>query len=114
MQQPKSSPGPVRHIVMWNIAGETPAEKQVGMAAVRREFESLRGQIPGMVHLEIGVDHSGVSYACDMVLVTEFESAGALAAYAMHPAHLAACKRLEGVRTTRHQVDYAGPVAVGR
>ncbi|ATN32279.1 stress responsive protein [Rhizobium sp. ACO-34A] len=106
MPQSKSSPAPVRHIVMWNVAGETPAEKQAGVDAVRREFENLRGQIPGMTHLEIGIDHSGVSYACDMVLVTEFENEDALAAYATHPAHLAARDRLEGVRTARHQVDY--------
>ncbi|MAM11042.1 MAG: stress responsive protein [Rhizobiaceae bacterium] len=97
---------PVRHIVMWNVAGDTSGERARAISRVRAEFEALRGQIPGMLRLEIGVDHSGISYACDMVLVSEFENEAALRAYAAHPAHLAARERLEGLRVARHQVDY--------
>ncbi|GEO84739.1 MULTISPECIES: Dabb family protein [Alphaproteobacteria] len=97
---------PVHHIVMWKVAGDAQSSKQDAIAKVRAEFEALRGLIPGMTRLEIGVDHSRVSYSCDMVLVTEFESEGALQAYATHPAHLAARDRLEGLRIARHQVDY--------
>ncbi|MGA0541738.1 Dabb family protein [Neotabrizicola sp. VNH66] len=97
---------PIRHIVMWSVAGTTEAEKTSAIDRVRTEFEALRGRIPGMTLLEIGVDVSRISYACDMVLVTEFETEAALAAYATHPDHLAARDRLEGVRIARHQVDY--------
>ena len=97
---------PIRHIVMWNVHGDCEAQRQAAIAAVRHEFEALRGQIPGMSGLEIGVDVSRVSYACDMVLVSEFDSSAALAAYAEHPAHLRARDRLEGMRVARHQVDY--------
>ena len=97
---------PVRHIVMWNVAGDTPGEREDAISRVRAEFEALRGQIPGMLHLEIGVDHSRISYACDIVLVSAFENEAALQAYAIHPAHLAARDRLEGLRVARHQVDY--------
>ncbi|MGO4853018.1 Dabb family protein [Phaeovulum sp. W22_SRMD_FR3] len=76
------------------------------MARVRNGFEALRGAIPGMTHLEIGIDISRIDYACDMVLVTEFDSAAALAAYAVHPAHLALRDTLAGLRIARHQVDY--------
>ncbi|MAM09396.1 MAG: stress responsive protein [Rhizobiaceae bacterium] len=96
----------VRHIVMWNVAGETHGERADAIGRVRAEFEALSGQIPGMLRLEIGIDHSRVSYACDMVLVSEFESEAALQAYAAHPAHLAARDRLKGLRIARHQVDY--------
>ena len=96
----------VTHIVMWDVAGKTKDEKADAIAAVRREFEGMMGKIPGMTKLEIGIDTSHISYACDMVLVTEFESQGALDAYATHPMHLAARERLEGLRISRHQVDY--------
>lgn len=100
---------PIRHIVMWTVVGDTPAEKAPAIDRVRDAFEGLRGQIPGMTLLEIGVDVSRISYACDLVLVTEFETEAALAAYATHPAHLAVRDALEGLRIGRHQVDY--PVA---
>lgn len=97
---------PIRHIVMWRVAGETDAERSLAMARVRNGFEALRGAIPGMTHLEVGLDISRIDYACDMVLVTEFESAEALEAYAVHPAHLALRDILAGLRIARHQVDY--------
>lgn len=96
----------VCHIVMWDVAGATPEEKADTAATVRREFESLRGKIPGMATLEIGIDTSRISYACDVVLVSAFESQAALDAYAEHPAHLAVRDRLNGLRIARHQVDY--------
>ncbi|WP_234188419.1 Dabb family protein [Shinella sp. NM-101] len=114
MAEPASPRAPVRHIVMWNVAGDTPAERQAGITAVKHAFEGLRGQIPGLMHLEIGIDESRASHACDMVLVTEFENDEALASYATHPAHLAARGRLEGVRVARYQVDYACPTPEGR
>lgn len=99
----------IRHIVMWDVRGATPAEKTASAALVRREFEALRGRIPGMTRLEIGLDSSRISYACDMVLLTEFTSEDALQDYATHPLHLRARDNLEGLRIARHQVDYAIP-----
>ena len=96
----------VRHIVMWNVAGETPEDRDKAKAQIKTAFESLRGLIPGMTCLEIGIDVSRIDYACDVVLFSEFESAEALKAYAVHPAHLRIRDALEGLRITRHQVDY--------
>jgi hypothetical protein len=52
------------------------------------------------------VDLSHVDYACDVVLYSEFESLQALAEYAIHPEHTRVRQELEGLRITRHQVDY--------
>ncbi|MBC2775239.1 Dabb family protein [Rhizobium sp. AQ_MP] len=97
---------PVRHIVMWNVAGNTPAERNAAIDTVRNAFEALRGRIPGLIRLEIGIDHSRIDYACDMVLVTDFDSEASLKAYATHPLHLAVRDRLQGLRVARYQVDY--------
>jgi hypothetical protein len=96
----------VKHIVMWNVIGNSEDEKVASVAVVKSHFEGLRGIIPGMKHLEVGVDFSRVKYACDIVLYTEFESKEALAAYATHPAHVKIRDELEGVRIARYQVDY--------
>ncbi len=96
----------IKHIVMWNLQGETPAAKAQAIATLKASFESLRGRVPGLRHLEIGVDSSGVDYACDVVLYSEFESQAALDAYASHPEHLRVKRELEGLRIARHQVDY--------
>ncbi|MBB6469148.1 hypothetical protein HNQ96_005037 [Aminobacter lissarensis] len=96
----------IKHIVMWNVAGSNDSEKQAAAAIVKAKFESLRSVIPGLLHLEIGVDFSQVDYACDIVLYSEFDSKETLAAYATHPAHLRVRDDLEGMRIARHQVDY--------
>jgi hypothetical protein len=91
----------IKHIVMWNVRGENAEEKQI-----KSRFEGLVGQIPGLRHLEVGLDVSVASYACDVVLYSEFEDAAALTAYADHPAHLKVREELRDVRTARYQVDY--------
>ncbi|MDW5442148.1 Dabb family protein [Polaromonas sp. SM01] len=96
----------IKHIVMWNLRGDTPAEKAQSIALLTRSFESLRGRVPGLMHLEIGVDTSAVDYACDVVLYSEFETQAALEAYANHPEHIRIKHELTDLRIARHQVDY--------
>jgi hypothetical protein len=97
----------IKHIVMWNIRGSTPAEKAASVDKLKRSFDELRSLIPGIVHMEVGVDSSRVDYACDVVLYSEFESQAALDAYALHPEHLRVKNELADLRIARHQVDYA-------
>ncbi|MCY1526402.1 Stress responsive A/B Barrel Domain protein [compost metagenome] len=96
----------IKHIVMWTVAGADDAERSAAAQRVKKLFEELRGRIPGMSYLEIGIDFCGLDHACDVVLYSEFESQAALEAYATHPEHLRVRDALIGVRISRHQVDY--------
>ena len=96
----------IKHIVMWNVRGDDAATRTRNLALLKSEFESLRGRIPGLLHVEVGIDESRIDYACDVVLVTEFESREALAGYAEHPEHLRVRRALGDLRIARHQVDY--------
>ncbi|WP_369991890.1 Dabb family protein [Pseudomonas xanthosomatis] len=97
---------PVKHIVMWNLQGETEHERSANIDKLKTAFEGLRSVIPGLLKLEIGVDFSKIDYACHVVLYSEFDSVEALEGYASHPAHLQVREELGNVRTARHQVDY--------
>jgi hypothetical protein len=97
----------IRHIVMWNIKGSSPEEKTANIRRLQDSFGSLRGNIPGLLSLEVAVDISEVDYACDVVLYSEFESQDALDSYASHPEHLRVRDEVAGLRVARHQVDYA-------
>jgi heme-degrading monooxygenase HmoA len=96
----------IRHIVMWNVRGDTPSEKAENVERLKRSFDSLRGRVPGLLHLEIGADTSRVDYACDVVLFSVFESQAALDAYATHPEHLRVKQEVGDLRVARYQVDY--------
>lgn len=95
-----------KHIVMWNLRADSHVERAQATQLVKCKFEDLRGRIPGMLHLEVGIDTSRVSYACDVVLYCEFDSQQSLDAYATHPEHLRVRQELGNLRVTRHQVDY--------
>ena len=101
----------IRHIVMWKVRGVGRDEKLANIEKLKASFLSLRGRIPGLLHLEVGVDASGVDYACDVVLVSDFASQEALDAYATHPEHLRVKQELGDLRIARHQVDYPVPDA---
>lgn len=104
----------IKHIVLWNVRGDDAAARARNIALLQAEFESLRGRIPGLLHLEVGVDESRVDYACDVVLYSEFASREALAAYAEHPEHLRVRRTLGDLRIARHQVDYETQPEAGR
>ena len=96
----------VKHIVMWDVRGNTPEQKKESAMLVKSAFESLSGKIPGLTKLEVGLDVSAVDYACDVVLYTEFETQESLDAYASHPEHLRVKQVVGDIRIARHQVDY--------
>lgn len=96
----------IKHIVMWNVKGDSLEEKSRNMNKIKTLFEQIKSKIPGLLHLEIGLDSSGVDYACDVVLYSEFESQEALDGYAQHPEHLRVREELGDIRVARHQVDY--------
>jgi hypothetical protein len=96
----------IKHIVMWNLKGETSEEKAQAVDRLKNAFESLIGKIPGLLHVEIGIDMSKGDYACDVVLYSEFDSHESLAAYAVHAEHIRVKQDVGDVRIARHQVDY--------
>jgi hypothetical protein len=97
----------IKHIVMWNVRGATAQERLEGARLIKRLFEALHGQVPGLLKIEIGINVTPVDYACDVVLYSEFADEPSLSAYASHPAHLAVRQQLGDLRTARHQVDYS-------
>lgn len=98
--------GPINHIVMWRLRGDTPEERAAARSKVKTLFEGLRGRIDGLTHIEVGEDVSNVDYACDVVLVSRFTDLAALKAYATHPEHLRVRDELGDLRIGRFQVDY--------
>ena len=99
----------VKHIVMWTLSGRTAPERARQASQLRDSFHSLRRRIPGLLRLEVGIDHSRVDHACDVVLYTEFASQAALDGYATHAEHLRVKEEVAGLRAGRWQVDYDEP-----
>lgn len=90
----------IKHIVLYNLKPDV--DKEASVKLIASLLEPLVGQIPGLQHLEIRRAYNGVDYA----LYSEFESREALAAYAVHPLHLAAKEQFFHLLEKRVAVDY--------
>ncbi len=44
----------IKHIVMWNLAGETPQANREACMFLKACFEGLAGRIPGLIKIEVG------------------------------------------------------------
>jgi quinol monooxygenase YgiN len=94
----------LKHVVIWKI--KDPAHKAQHAATVKRELESLRGRIPGLVAIESGLDIGYDAGAHDVVLYSEFADRAALDAYQQHPLHVDVKKVIGPLLTERHALDW--------
>jgi hypothetical protein len=97
----------IKHIVLWKLKDFSEgATKQQNALKVKAMLEDMRGKIPGMLKLEVGLNFEASDSACDISLYSEFESREALDAYQVHPEHMKVKNFLPLVRTERRVVDY--------
>lgn len=98
----------VKHIVMWKIKeSQTYGTKEEVMQQMKEALEGLKGQIEGVVELEVGINFNPSEAAHDIILNSVFTSKEALAAYQVHPKHVAVGENLvRKITTQRVVVDY--------
>ena len=93
----------IKHIVMWKFKDEVAETDKLEM---KRLLESLKGVVPSLKDIEIGMDLVGSDASKDMVLYSEFDSLEDLQAYAGHPEHLKVVEFVKPLVCERHVVDY--------
>ena len=96
----------IKHVVMWKLRGTSLEEKREQAARVRAALESLRGNIPGMSSLEVGVRPAADEQLGDVVLISTHDDWAALKAYQVHPAHVEAARVIGAVRIERRVLDF--------
>ena len=77
----------VKHIVAWRIAdGE---DKKKRAEDIEKNLESLKGIIPGLLDIEVGINISEKEFSSDVVLVSVFASKEDVEKYQNNPEHKA-------------------------
>ena len=80
----------VKHIILWTLNPElTEEEKAAVKAGIKDGLEGLVGQVPGLIDVKVHIGGRLPSSNADVMLDSTLESAEALKAYAVHPAHVA-------------------------
>lgn len=94
----------IRHIVFWNLKEENKVETA---QKIKTDLEALKGKIPGLLHIEVGINSDKAPQDnWDVVLNSDFESIDALNAYQVHPLHKEIAGFIGSVRTARACIDY--------
>lgn len=92
----------IRHIVMWRFKeGE-----QENMLIFRDRLLALKGRIPEIRAMEVGININPSDRSYDAVLVSEFDSMEALNAYSTNPLHVEVSEFCKGIRTESASCDY--------
>lgn len=92
---------------MWKLKaeaeGKTKAENALWM---KEHLEALRGVVPQIRTLEVGVNSKEGPMAYDAVLIATFDDEAALEAYKNDPRHVAVSNYCKKIREGRVVVDY--------
>ncbi|HIK09002.1 MAG TPA: Dabb family protein [Oscillatoriaceae cyanobacterium M33_DOE_052] len=97
----------IKHIVMWRLKDEAAGfSMEENASQIKEMLENLKGVIPEILHLEVGMNVLASPAAYEVALYSEFASLEALAAYQRHPEH-EKCKEFIGqITKERAVVDY--------
>lgn len=78
----------VKHILFWKFSDAvTPENRSQVLQKLSDSVRGLEGNIPGLLHCEIGENYAGAD--CDFVFFAEFESPEAVLTFQNHPLHVA-------------------------
>ena len=96
------------HVVWWTLKPEAQGRNAAQNAALLKErLDALRGRIPSLKDLSVGVEVLGSSTEqAGLVLVSRHDDAEGLAAYVSHPEHQAVGAILKELVATRKAIDF--------
>ena len=97
----------VKHVILWQLKDElTDTEKRSVKAGIKEGLEGLKGQIEGLVEIQVNTVGLASSNA-DVMLDSTFVDEAALKSYAIHPAHVAVADgKVRPYTKTRMCLDY--------
>lgn len=83
----------IKHIIIWNLKDEFNADEKAKIKeGIKSGLEGLKGKIDGLLDIKVITDYLPSSNG-EVMLDSTFESAEALKAYAVHPAHVEVADR---------------------
>ena len=97
----------IKHIVLWKLKeGAEGKSKQENARELKAALESLKGKIPEILALEVGLNFNPVETASDLSLYTEFKNQEDLDKYQKHSEHLKVVEIVKKLTAERRVSDY--------
>lgn len=97
----------IKHIVLWKLKDHANGmDKLSNAAAIKSKLEALKGNIEGLIDIEVGFDFLHSAESADIVLYSTFANKEALEYYQQHPLHKTVMPFIAEARSERRVVDY--------
>lgn len=93
--------------MLWRLketSGDQTKEKNA--SKLKTILEDLKGKIPEIKSLEVGIDFNRSEAASDVALYSEFENKEALERYQKHSEHMKVVAFVKEISAERRVVDY--------
>lgn len=91
----------IKHVIMWKFR----ENERENMMRFLEGLKALKGQIPQIVDMEVGVDLGGDGHY-DAVLISVFRNKEDMKIYKNDPRHVAVSNLCKSIRTDRVAVDF--------
>lgn len=98
----------IKHIVIWRLKDHAEGnDRNTNARMIKDQLKALRGVIPGLVKLEVGLElDNSHSEQGQVVLYSVFENRVSLQTYNSHPQHKKVAAFIKAVAEERRCVDY--------
>ena len=96
----------VRYSVMWKFKPSDGKTAKEIAEDVKEKYESLMGLVPGLENIEVGINRNESATAYDAMMIADFESWEALAAYKADTMRDSVIKYVETLADVRARVEY--------
>jgi hypothetical protein len=92
----------ITHVVLFKLKDRSPQS----IKKARDVLLGLKGKVPVLRYLEVGIDFLKSERSYDIALITKFDSMDDLQAYQAHPVHLEVAKYIMAERESAISVDF--------
>ena len=96
----------VRYCVMWKLKPSDGNTSKELAEDVKEKYESLLGLVPGLTSIEIGINRNEGKTSYDAVMIADFESWEALAAYKADTMRDNIIEYVKTIAEVRAKVEY--------
>ncbi len=97
----------IKHLVFWRLKDHAHGnDRATNARLIKQKLEGLRGRIPGLLLIEVGIDFVAGDASSHIALYSEFASKEALVGYQVHPEHKAIVPFVAEAAAERRMVDY--------
>ena len=96
----------VRYCVMWKFKPSDGKTSKELAEDVKEKYESLLGLVPGLTSIEIGINRHDGKTSYDAVMIADFESWEALAAYKADTMRDNVIEYVKTIAEVRAKVEY--------